>query len=85
MYDEAEDSSSSFSFTVADTEGPIHYSFSVDNMQSIEVLFNENVIAGNGVLTITNSNNESVLAPISANTVNPDNRVVIYISGSSLP
>ena len=79
------DIGSSFSFTVADTEGPIHYSFSVDNMQSIEILFNENVIAGNGVLTITNSNNESVLAPISANTVNPDNRVVIYISGSSLP
>lgn len=80
------DIGSSFSFTVADTEGPTHYSFTVsNNMGSVEILFNENVVSGTGLLTITNSAEEAVLAPITANIASPDNRLVIYISGQTLP
>lgn len=79
------DIGSSFSFTVADTEGPTHYSFTVNNMGSVEILFNENVVSGTGLLTITNSAEETVLAPITANIASPDNRIVIYISEQTLP
>ena len=79
------DIGSSFSFTVADTEGPEHYTFAVSNMQSVEVRFNENVVGGAGALRVFNSQEEQVVGPLSVTLETPSSQVVLYMNAQSLP
>ena len=79
------DIGSSFSFTVADTEGPSCFSFAVSNMLSAELRFNENVVAGTGSLLIFNSANAQVAGPITVTVESPSTSVTVFINGQNFP
>ena len=79
------DIGSSFSFTVADTEGPECFNFAVSNMLSAELRFNENVIAGTGSLVVVNSAGAQVAGPITVTIESPSTSVTVFFNGQNLP
>lgn len=79
------DIGSSFSFTVADTEGPTCFNFEVSNMLSAELRFNENVVAGTGSLLVLNSAGAQVAGPITVTVESPSTSVTVFINGQNFP
>lgn len=79
------DLGSSFSFTVADTEGPEVYEVVFNGMSSVTLYFNENVVGSTGYLYILNSKSEQVVGPISAPVSHPSTTLTVMLYGQSLP
>ena len=79
------DIGSSFSFTVADTEGPEAFSFEVNDMATVTLHFNENVMTGTGSLYVVNSSETQVAGPITVTVTEPTTIVTVTINGQTLP
>lgn len=79
------DIGSSFSFTVADTEGPEAFSFEVSGMSTATLHFNENVVTGTGSLYVVDSADNQVAGPITVTVTEPTTTVIVYINGQTLP